>query len=64
MTKRGNSSSIDVWDAILERERVNEGQVLLSYADAFRRLGLLDPLAQRLGRGAFGHVYKIGRAHV
>lgn len=60
MTKRGNSSSIDVWDAILERERVNEGQVLLSYADAFRRLGLLDPLAQRLGRGAFGHVYSLG----
>lgn len=57
-----NGSSLDVWDAILDRERVNEGQVLLSYADAFRGLGLLDPTAQKLGRGAFGHVYRLGPA--
>jgi serine/threonine protein kinase len=57
-----NGSSIDVWDAILDRERVNEGQVLLSYADAFRGLGLVDPTAAKLGRGAFGHVYRLGPA--
>jgi len=54
------SSGGDVWEDILERERVNEGQVLLSYADAFRGLGLFDPTEQKLGRGAFGHVYRLG----
>lgn len=60
--KRRNSrnSSLDVWDAIKNRERVNEGQILLSYAEAFRGLGLFDPLAQKLGKGSFGHAYRLG----
>ena len=58
-----HSASPDVWDEILDRERVNEGQVLLSYADAFRALGLHDPNSQKLGRGKFGHVYRLGPEH-
>jgi len=37
--------------------------VLLSYADAFRALGLHDPNSQKLGRGKFGHVYRLGPEH-
>lgn len=55
-----SSVPFDVWEAILDRERVNEGQVLLAYADSFRRRGLFDPEEQKLGRGAFGHVYRLG----
>ena len=50
----------DAWDEILERDRLNEGCVLLCYADALRRLGLIDPREQKLGRGAFGHAYRLG----
>lgn len=50
----------DVWDEILARDRLNEGSVLLCYADALRRLGLTDPQSQKLGRGAFGHAYRLG----
>ena len=50
----------DVWDEILERDRLNEGAVLLCYADALRKLGLTDPTQQKLGRGAFGHAYRLG----
>jgi serine/threonine protein kinase len=58
--RSSGSPTDDVWEAILERERVNEGQVLLSYADSFRRIGLVDPTEQKLGKGAFGHVYRLG----
>jgi serine/threonine protein kinase len=61
--RRGDSVPFDVWEAILDRERVNEGQVLLAYADEFRKLGLHDPDEQKLGRGAFGHVYCLGPKH-
>lgn len=54
----------DEWDEILERMRVSEGEVLLSYSDAFRRLGLLHPLDAKLGRGSFGHAYDLGNGKV
>lgn len=53
-------SSADSWDAATRQVHLPLGMLLLGeYAPALQRLGLLDPLDQKLGRGGFGVAYKV-----
>lgn len=54
-----SSGSWDSWDDAVAQVHWPLGRVLTSeYAPALRALGLVDPPAQKLGRGGFGYAYR------
>ena len=58
MTGGVYSGSDPEWDELTRRPHVEVIEALFRYADSLRPLGLRDPAAQLLGRGAFGVAYK------